>query len=232
MQNHVVAANAVFNKVAAFESLIQQEPHNASYYEEVHGGDHAPDPCPMKAHLHATPDAAGYQIYQNGAATGKANANNLHSFSSKNGRPTAANMTPSSPRNSIGAQRSPSCTREQRTPQVSLNTSQQNFSNVPQVHPSNPFPPPPYFPIPFLPPPIAPSNASNAHSVPASDISAALSLMTNAVTQGNSNTTAIATVLERTTTQFANALQQTIKRELMHRPRKIGMQEWINNLRR
>ena len=68
------------------------------------GGDHVPDPCPMKTHLHATPDAAGYQMYNNGAAAGKANANNLHSFSSKNGRPTAANMTPSSPKNSVGAQ--------------------------------------------------------------------------------------------------------------------------------
>ena len=44
-----------------------------------------------------------------------------------------------------------------------------------------------------------------------SDISAALSLMTNAVTQGNSNTTAIATALERTMTQFADTLQQTIQ---------------------
>ena len=35
LQNHVVAANAVFNKVAVFEKLIQQEPHNALYYEEV-----------------------------------------------------------------------------------------------------------------------------------------------------------------------------------------------------
>ena len=35
LQNHVVAANAVFNKVAVFEQLIQQEPHNAMYYEEV-----------------------------------------------------------------------------------------------------------------------------------------------------------------------------------------------------
>ena len=34
--------------------------------------------------------------------------------------------------------------------------------------------------------------------------------MTNAVTQGNSNTTAIMNALERTTTQFADALQQTI----------------------
>ena len=35
LQNHVVAANAVFNKVAAFENLIQQVPHNTLYYEEV-----------------------------------------------------------------------------------------------------------------------------------------------------------------------------------------------------
>ena len=150
-------------------------------------------------------------MYNNGATTGKANANNLPSFSSKNGQPTAANMTPSSPKNSVGAQRRPSCTREQITPQVSPNTSQQNCYNVPPVHPPNPFAPPPYFPIPFLSPPIAPSNASNAHSAPVSDISAALSLMTNAVMQGNSNTTAIMTALERTTTQFADTLQQTIQ---------------------
>ena len=31
----MVAANTVFNKVAVFEKLIQQEPHNAMYYEEV-----------------------------------------------------------------------------------------------------------------------------------------------------------------------------------------------------
>ena len=35
LQNHVVAANAVFNKVSAFETLIQQGPHNSLYYEEV-----------------------------------------------------------------------------------------------------------------------------------------------------------------------------------------------------
>ena len=35
LQNHVVAANAVFNKVAVFEELIQREPHNAVYYKEV-----------------------------------------------------------------------------------------------------------------------------------------------------------------------------------------------------
>ena len=35
LQNHMAAANAVFNKVAVFEHLIQQELHNALYYEEV-----------------------------------------------------------------------------------------------------------------------------------------------------------------------------------------------------
>ena len=137
------------------------------------GGDHAPGPCPTKTRLQATQNAAGYQTYDSGATTGKANANHLPSFSSKNSQPTAANMTPSSPKNSAGAQRCPSCTREPITPQVSPNTSQQNFYSVPPVHPPNHFAPPPYFPILFPPPPIAPSNVSNAHSAPVSDISAA-----------------------------------------------------------
>ena len=76
---------------------------------------------------------------------------------------------------------------------------------------SNQFPPPPYFPIPFPPPPIAPSNVSNTPSAPVSDISAAITLMMNAVTQGNSNTIAIMNALERATTQFADAFQQTIQ---------------------
>ena len=50
-----------------------------------------------------------------------------------------------------------------------------------------------------------------ANSAPMSDISAVLTLMMNAVMQGNSNTTAITNALERTTTQFADALQQTIQ---------------------
>ena len=52
---------------------------------------------------------------------------------------------------------------------------------------------------------------SNAHSAPVSDISAVLTLMTNAVMQGNLNTTAITSVLEKTMMQFADALQQTIQ---------------------
>ena len=52
---------------------------------------------------------------------------------------------------------------------------------------------------------------SNAPSAPVSDISAVITLMTNAVMQGNSNTMAIRNALERMTTQFADTLQQTIQ---------------------
>ena len=104
----------------------------------------------------------------------------------------------------------------QVSPQVNANVPQQHnhyMSNVipPPTQIPNQFPPPPYFPIPFPLPPVAPSNASAASSAPASDLSAAISLMTNAVNQGNSNTTAITDALQRTTTQFADALQQTIQ---------------------
>ena len=82
-------------------------------------------------------------------------------------------------------------------------------NNTPPMQMCGQFPQPPYFPFP--PPPIAPSNVSAAPSAPASDLSAAITLMTNAVNQGNSNTTAIMDALQRTTTQFADALQQTIQ---------------------
>ena len=175
------------------------------------GGDHAPGSCPMKTRPQVTQNDADYQTYDYGAVTGKANSNHLPPFSSRNGPPSPSNMTQSSPKDPAGAPRCPTCTREPVAPQVSPNISQQNFYNVPPVHHPNHFAPPPYFPIPFPPPPIAPSNVSNTHSAPVSDISAALSLMANAVTQGNSNTTAITTALERTTMQFVDALQQTIQ---------------------
>ena len=177
------------------------------------GGDHASGLCPMKTQPQTTPNTAGYQTYNNSTGAGKVNSNASLSLSSKNGQPDAASMTPSSPViNSSGVQGHSSFTQEPRiTPQVSPSTSQQNFYNMPPVHPPNHFPPPPYFPILFPPPPIAPSNVSNAHSAPVSDISAAITLMMNAMMQGNSNTTAITNALERTMTQFADALQQTIQ---------------------
>ena len=75
-------------------------------------GDHTPGSCPTKTHSQVAPNAAGYQTYDNSAIAGKANTNDLPSFSSKNGQPTAANMTPSSLRNSAGVQRHPSCIQE------------------------------------------------------------------------------------------------------------------------
>ena len=152
-------------------------------------------------------------MYNNSTGAGKVNNNASLSFSSKNGQPAAASMTPSSPViNSSGVQGHSSCAQEPWiTPQVSPSTSQQNSYNMPPVHPPNQFPPPPYFPILFPPPPIAPSNASNAHSAPVSDISAVITLMTNAMMQSNLNTTTITNALERTMTQFTDALQQTIQ---------------------
>ena len=94
------------------------------------------------------------------------------------------------------------------TPQVSPNMPH-NLYNTPPLQ--NQFAPPAYFPITFPPPPIAPSNVSAVPSAPASDLSAAITLMTNAVNQGNSNTTAIVDALQKTTSQFADALQRTIQ---------------------
>ena len=177
------------------------------------GGDHAPGVCPTRTQPQDASNTVGYQVYNNSTSAGKVNNSASLSFSSKNGQSAAASMTPNSlVNNSTGVQGRVSCGQEQWiTPQVSPSTSQQNSYNVPSIHPPNQFPPPPYFPIPFPPPPIAPSNVSNAHSAPVSDISAVITLMTNVVTQGNSNTMAITNALERMTMQFADALQQTIQ---------------------
>ena len=177
------------------------------------GGDHASGTCPTRMQPQTTPSTAGYTAYNGSASAGKTNNNTSLPFSTKNGQSAAGSTTPSSlVNNSTGTQGRASCTQApQITPQVSPNTSQQNSYNIPPMQLPNQFPPPPYFPIPFPPPPIAPSNVSNAHSAPVSDISAAITLMMNAVTQGNLNTTAITNALERMTTQFADALQQTIQ---------------------
>ena len=176
-------------------------------------GDHASGTCPTRMQPQATPSTMGYTVYNGSTSASKTNNNASLSFSTKNGQSAAASMTPTSlVNNSTGAQGRASCTQApQITPQVSPNTSQQNSYNIPPMQPPNQFPPPPYFPIPFPPPPIAPSNVSNAHSAPVSDISASITLMMNAVMQGNSNTTAITNALEGMTMQFAGALQQTIQ---------------------
>ena len=177
------------------------------------GGDHASGTCPTRTQPQTAPSTVGYPAYNGSTGAGKTNDNASRPYSTKNSQSAAGSMTPSSlVNNSTGTQGRASGTQApQVTPQVSPNASQQNSYNIPPMQIPNQFPPPPYFPIPLAPPPIAPSNVSNAHSPPVSDISAAITLMTNAVTQGNSYTTAIMNALERTTTQFADALQQTIQ---------------------
>ena len=137
--------------------------------------------------------------------------------STKNSQSTACGMMPTllvnnparAPRHDTGNN------IPQVSPQVNPNVSQQHNLYMPNVIPPTQmpiqFPPPPYFPIPFPLPPVTPSNVSAASSAPASDLSAAITLMTNAVNQGNSNTTVIMDTLQRTTTQFVDALQQTIQ---------------------
>ena len=177
------------------------------------GGDHASETCPIRTQPQTTPSTAGYMVYNGSTSAGKTNNNTSLSFTTKNGQSAAGSTTPPSLMNNLtGTQGRTSCTQvPQITPQVSPKSSQQNSYNITPMQPPNQFPPPPYFPIPFPPPPIAPSNMSNTHSAPVSDISAAITLMTNVVIQGNLNTTAIMNALERMTTQFADALQQTIQ---------------------
>ena len=177
------------------------------------GGDHASGMCPTRMQPQTIPSTVGYMAYNGSTSAGKTNNNASLPFSTKNGQSAAGSTTPSSlVNNSTGTQGCASCTQAPWvTPQVSPNTSQQNSYNIPPMQLPNQFPPPPYFPIPFPPPPIAPSNVSNTHLATVSDISAVIALMMNAVTQGNSNTTAIMNALERMTMQFADALQQTIQ---------------------
>ena len=178
------------------------------------GGDHASGTCPTRMQPQTAPSIVGYTVYNDSTGADKTNNNASHSFSTKNGQSAAGSTTPSSLVNNLtGTQGCASCTQApQVTPQVSLNTSQQNSYNIPPMQLPNQFPPPSYFPIPFPLPPIASSNVSNAHSAPVLDISAAITLIMNAVTQGNSNTTAIMNALDKMTMQFADVLQQTIQK--------------------
>ena len=157
------------------------------------GGEHAPAGCPMMYQPKATPSTSSYVSPKR---------------STRGSQSTQRSRTPTLLVNNVTTGQVRGNQVHQVTPQVSPNAQQNLFAQPPQ---SNSFPPPPYFPIPFPPPPIPPSNVSIAASAPALDLSAAISLMTNAVNQGNANTTMITDALQRTTTQFADALQQTIQ---------------------
>ena len=177
------------------------------------GGDHRSAVCPTWPQHQPTPSTSSCV-----SSAGKPHINMSPQQGTKNSQSTAYSMTSTllvnypaqTPRHDTGNN------IPQVSPQVNPNVPQQHNPYMPNAIPPptqipNQFLPPPYFPIPFLLPPVAPSNVSAASSAPASDLSAAISLMTNAVNQGNSNTTAIMDALQRTTTQFADALQQTIQ---------------------
>ena len=157
------------------------------------GGEHAPASCPTRYQPKATPSTSSYGSPKR---------------STRGSQSTQRSATSTLLVNNVASGQVRGNQVHQVTPQVSPNVQQNLFAPPTQ---SNLLPPPPYFPIPFPPPPIPPSNVSIAPSAPASDLSAAISLMTNAVNQGNANTTTITDALQRTTTQFADALQQTIQ---------------------
>ena len=176
------------------------------------GGDHRSAVCPTRSQHQPTPSTSSYV-----SGAGKPHSNMSPQQSTKNSQSTACStmltLLVNNPARAPGHHTGNNI--PQVTSQVNPNVPQQHNLYMPNVTPPaqmpNQFLPPPYFPIPFPPPPVAPSNVSAASSAPASDLSAVITLMTNAVNQGNSNTTAIMDALQRTTTQFVDALQQTIQ---------------------
>ena len=174
------------------------------------GGEHEPALCPMKTQLQMAPSSSSWTSQPGITSAGKNNPNTFSQQGTKDSLSTIGSTPPTLVVNNSAAPQggAPIHPVPQVTPQVSPNTPN-NLYNIPPVQ--NQFAPPAYFPIPFPPAPIAPSNVSAVPSAPASDLSATITLMTNAVNQGNSNTTAITDALQKTTSQFADALKKTIQ---------------------
>ena len=174
------------------------------------GGEHGPALCPMRTQLQTAPNSSSWTSQVGTTSEGKNNANMFPQQGTKNSLSTVGGTPPTLVVNNSPAPQGHANVNQvpQVTPQVSPNAPH-NLYNTPPIQ--NQFAPPTYLPIPFPPPPITPSNISAAPSAPASDLSAAITLMTNAVNQGNSNTTAITDALQKTTSQFADALQKTIQ---------------------
>ena len=174
------------------------------------GGEHEPALCPMKTRLQMASSSSSWTSQPGITSAGKNNPNTFSQQGTKDSLSTIGSTPPTLVVNNSAAPQggAPVNPVPQVTPQVSPNTPN-NLYNIPPVQ--NQFAPPAYFPIPFPPPPIAPSNVSAVPSAPASDLSATITLMTNAVNQGNSNTTAITDALQKTTSQFVDALKKTIQ---------------------
>ena len=174
------------------------------------GGLHKPAACPTRAGLHTASTAPKGTQQPGIISTGMNNTNVFPPQCTVNGLSTTANTPPMQVVNNLPMQHGHMTANQvpRATPQVSPHMSQSQHN---AQHIQNQFAPPAYFPITFLPPPIAPSNVSAVPSPPTSDLSAAITLMMNAVNQGHSNTTMITDALQTMTSQFADALQKTIQ---------------------
>ena len=174
------------------------------------GGEHEPALCPTKTWLQTASSSSSWTSQPGMTSAGKNNPNTFSQQGTKDSLSTIGSTPLTLVVNNLAAPQGGASIN--LVPQVMLQVSPNtpnNLYNIPPVQ--NQFAPPAYFPIPFPPPPIAPSNVSAVPSAPASDLSAAITLMTNAVNQGNSNMTAITDALQKTTSQFADALQKTIQ---------------------
>ena len=174
------------------------------------GGLHEPAACPTRAGLHTASTTLKGTQQPGIVSTNKNNANVFPPQFTVNGLSTAADTPPMWVVNNLPMQHGHMTVNQtpRATPQVSPHMSQNQYN---AQHIQNQFAPPAYFPIMFVPPPIVPSNVSAVPSPPASDLSAALTLMMNAMNQGHSNTTAITDALQTTTSQFTDAQQKTIQ---------------------
>ena len=174
------------------------------------GGEHEPAVCPTKTQLQMAPSSSSWTSQPGITSAGQNNTNMFPPQGMKNSLSTVGGTPPTLVVNNSPVPQGHANINQ--VPQVTLQVSPNaphNLYNTPPIQ--NQFAPPTYLPIPFPPPPIAPSNISAAPSAPASDLSAAITLMTNTVNQGNSNTTAITDALQKTTSQFADALQKMIQ---------------------
>ena len=174
------------------------------------GGEHEPAICPMRTQLQTAPNSLSSMSQTGTTSAGKNNTNMFPQQGTKNSLSTVGSTPPTlvvnnsaMPQGGAHANQVP-----QVTPQVSPNTSHNLYNTSPM---QNQLAPPAYFPMQFSPPPVAPSNISAVPSAPPSELSAAITLMTNTVNQGNSNMTAIMDALQKMTSQFADALQKTIQ---------------------
>ena len=174
------------------------------------GGLHEHAACPTRAGLHTASTAPKGTQQPGIVSTGINNTNVFPPQCMVNGLSTAANTPPTRVVNNLPMQNRHTMANQipRATPQLSphMYQNQYNAQHIPSQ-----FVPPAYFPIMFPPPPIAPSNISAVPSPPASDLSAAITLMTNAMKQGHSNTTAITHALQTMTSQFDDVLQKMIQ---------------------